>query len=81
MTRSGKGFEATPLYQEHKHRLSALVHLPQLNPDTFGADLSRMLARRMTFAEALDSSDFYVVAKSRLSRTRKAIWPQLALLA
>ena len=79
--RSGKGFEGTPLYQEHKHRLAALVHLSQLNPDTFGADLSRMLARRMTFAEALDSPDFYVVAKSRLSRIRAAIWPQLAMVA
>ena len=71
----------TPPYREHKHRLAALVHLSQLNPDTFGADLSRMLARRMTFAEALESPDFYIVAKSRLSRIRAAIWPQLAMVA
>ena len=79
--RTGKSFEDTPLYQQHRSRLTSLVRLPPLNPDTFGADLSRMLSKQMTFAEADASSEFRIVAKQRLRQIKRPIFEQLALLA
>ena len=74
----GKGFEDTPLYQEARHRLSGTVRLPRLNPHTFGANLTAMLARNMTFAEADCSSDFFAMAKQRLRQIKRPIFEQMA---
>jgi CobQ/CobB/MinD/ParA nucleotide binding domain len=74
----GKGFEDTPLYQEARHRLTGTVRLPRLNPHTFGANLTAMLARNMTFAEADCSGDFFAMAKQRLRQIKRPIFEQMA---
>lgn len=75
--RGAGGFEATPLYRKHEARLRGVVRLARLHGPTFGANVSAMLARGMTFAEALDSPEFFAVAKQRLVQVRRAIFDQL----
>jgi hypothetical protein len=74
----GKGFEDTPLYQEARHRLMCTVRLPRLNPHTFGANLTEMLARNMTFAEADSTGDFFAMAKQRLRQIKRPIFEQMS---
>lgn len=76
--RGAGGFEATPLYRKHAARVRGVVRLARLHGPTFGANVSAMLSRGMTFAEALDSPDFFVVAKQRLVQVRRAVFDQLA---
>jgi hypothetical protein len=42
-----------------------------------GRDVATMLARQMTFEEAIASPEFRIVAKSRLSQVRMATFEQL----
>lgn len=74
----GAGFEDTPVYQKHKARIVAIVKLARLHPGTFGANLSEMLGRGLTFAEADTSSDFFVIAKQRLRQVWRPIRDQIA---
>ena len=74
----GSSFEDTPVYQKHKARILAVVRLPRLHPGTFGANLSDMLGRGMTFAEADQSLEFFVIAKQRLRQVWRPIREQLA---
>lgn len=78
VTEGGQGFEQTPLYQENRGRISGLVRLSALNPDTFGHNLADMLSRKLTFAEAEQAPEFRVVAKQRLRQIRQPIWNQMA---
>ncbi|MCW3476244.1 nucleotide-binding protein [Limobrevibacterium gyesilva] len=81
VTDAGEGFERTPLYQQNRARISGLVHLEQLNPDTFGRNLRDMLSRQITFAEADQSPEFRIVARQRLRQVWRLIRDQIALIA
>lgn len=35
-------------YKDNKARITSIVHVPNLDPDTFGQDLSRTLQDRVT---------------------------------
>jgi len=74
----GATFEQTPVYQKHKGRILAVVRLARQHPGTFGANLSEMLARGMTFAEADGSPEFFVIAKQRLRQVWRPIRDQMA---
>jgi hypothetical protein len=74
----GASFEQTPLYQRHKGRILAIVRLARQHPGTFGANLADMLQRGLTFAEADQSSEFFVIAKQRLRQVWRPIRDQLA---
>ncbi|MBN8904928.1 MAG: hypothetical protein BGO51_26220 [Rhodospirillales bacterium 69-11] len=74
----GASFEETPLYRKHKGRILAIVRLARLHPGTFGANLADMLRRGLTFAEADQSSEFFVIAKQRLRQVWRPIRDQLA---
>jgi hypothetical protein len=73
----GHAFEETRAYQDNAKRIAAVVHLHPLDPRTHGRDAATMLARQMTFEEAIVSPDFKIVAKSRLSQIRTATFEQL----
>ena len=74
----GASFEDTPVYQKHKARITAVIRLSRLHHGTFGANLSEMLSRGMTFAEADKSTDFFVIAKQRLRQVWRPIRDQMA---
>jgi hypothetical protein len=73
----GLGFEETRAYQDNIARISAVVHLAPLDPLTHGRDIANMLSRQVVFDEAIASPDFKIVAKSRLSQVRRAVFEQL----
>jgi hypothetical protein len=74
----GASFEQTPVYQKHRGRILAVVRLARQHPGTFGANLADMLTRGLTFAEADQSSAFFVIAKQRLRQVWRPIRDQLA---
>jgi hypothetical protein len=76
----GSSFEQTPLYQKHKGRILAVIRLVRQHPGTFGANLADMLKQGLTFAEADQSSAFFVIAKQRLRQVWRPIRDQLALV-
>jgi hypothetical protein len=76
----GTSFEQTPLYQKHKGRILAVIRLVRQHPGTFGANLADMLKQGLTFAEADQSSAFFVIAKQRLRQVWRPIRDQLALV-
>lgn len=73
----GYAFEETRAYQDNAVRIAGVIHLPPLEQRTFGRDVAAMLSKRLTFAEAIESPDFFLVPKSRLFRIQQAIFEQL----
>ena len=71
-------FEATPIYQKHKTRISGIVRLAKLNPATYGKNLAAMIARGQTFAEAREDSSLFIQTRQRLVEVQRPIWAQLA---
>jgi hypothetical protein len=59
-------------------RILAIVRLARLHPGTFGANLADMLQRGLTFAEADQSGEFFVIAKQRLRQVWRPIRDQIA---
>jgi hypothetical protein len=76
-----KEFEQMAVYERYRKRIEALVKLPRLNPYTSGKDLELMIARKLTFDEALGGTQFGLMEKQRLKAAQKAIFGQLALMA
>lgn len=73
----GKGFDAMKAYLAHRTRVSAIVRLPDLKPETYGRDLSDLLQARLTFEEAMASPDLPIMVRQRLTLIRRQIWGQL----
>jgi hypothetical protein len=73
----GTIFEETRAYQDNAGRISAVVHVPPLDPMFNGRDVAMMLSKQLTFAEAIERPETRVVSKSRLFRLRQAIFEQL----
>ena len=70
----GKNFEEFNLYQEFKHQLRNIVSMPSMNKDTYGKDVQDLLARKQSFAEAINSS-MPIMVRQRL----KTYWSMMAL--
>jgi len=47
------------------------------NPNTYGDDMRLMLARRLTFQEAIRLGDFSLVSKQRLQIIQRELFDQL----
>jgi hypothetical protein len=73
----GKTFEEMKAYKDNKGRIKALVKVPELDPDTFGRDVSDMLQSRQTFAEALADSERTIMTRQRLKLTQDKLFQQL----
>jgi hypothetical protein len=72
-----KDFEELKVYVENRDRVSALIKLPTLQPDTFGADLRALLTARRTFDEAIADTGTGIVTRQRLRLIRQKIFAQL----
>lgn len=73
----GKTFEQMRAYTANKDRVSAIIHIPALKPETYGRDLEELLRSRRTFAEALDDPALTIMTKQRLKIVQKQIFEQL----
>ena len=77
----GKQFKQMQVYERHRERLHALVHLAKLNPYTSGKDIELMVAKKLTFDEVMKTGEFGLMEKQRIRSAQKVIFSQLALLA
>ena len=62
-------FEEFKVYQEFSGQFHAIITIPQGNKATIGKDLETMFAKRLSFKNAIESSQSIVV-RSRLQRYR-----------
>jgi len=73
----GKGFEQMKSYIDNKAKISAIIHIPALKQETFGHDVTEMLQERLTFSEAIGSSERTIMTRQRLKIVRDELFNQL----
>ncbi|WP_419419473.1 conjugal transfer protein TraL [Legionella sp. D16C41] len=73
----GKSFEQMRVYKETKDRIAAIINIPSLKEETFGLDLSNMLQQKITFNEAIDSSERNIMTRQRLKLIRDQLFNQI----
>jgi hypothetical protein len=77
VAREGKAFNQMQVYLDNEAKVLASVGIPQRSPDTFGETIRRMRERKLTFQEAIDSTDFMLAQRSRLHIVRRDLFEQL----
>lgn len=77
---NGKGFEDMQVYVNNKDRIHGIVRIARQTGSTFGEDVKLMLDSKLTFEEVNQSDDFKLMAKSRLTKVKNAIFEQLAVV-
>jgi hypothetical protein len=73
----GRGFEQLKAYKDNKDRISAVIPIPLRKADTFGRDVSELLARRLTFAEGIADKSLPIMARQRLTMYQRDLFAQL----
>jgi hypothetical protein len=68
----GKSFVDFKVAKEHEENIHAIIELPMGNKDLIGKDIEQMLARRMSFYSAINSSG-QIAVRSRLKKYWKTI--------
>ncbi len=53
VAKDGKPFEEFRVAEEQAHKLLGTVVIRERNPNTYGDDMRQMLAKRLTFEEAI----------------------------
>ena len=74
----GKQFEDFAAYKKNQDRVFAMVQLPSLQRETFGANLMDMMKRRLTFDEALKDPAYGLMDKQRLKIAREKIFTAIS---
>jgi hypothetical protein len=77
VSKDGKPFEEFRVAEEESHKLLGTVVIRERNPNTYGDDMRQMLAKRLTFEEAIRLADFSLVSKQRLEIMRRELFEQL----
>ncbi len=65
--KNGTKFEDLNVYKKHGGRLEGEILLPEVERETVGEDMDAMLVRRMTFREAIDGDEFFIMSRQRLT--------------
>lgn len=76
----GKKFEDLKIFTSNQSRIIGVITISKLSTDTFAKDFAMMLDRKLTFQEAIASSEFGLMAKQRLAMIRKSIFDQIAAI-
>jgi hypothetical protein len=79
VAREGKDFNEMQVYLDNRDKILAVIGIPQRSADTFGDTVRRMRERKMTFGEAMQSSEFMLAQRSRLHIVRRDLFDQLQL--
>ena len=75
---AGKPFETWPVTRDNHEHLKGFVSLPILGPRTAAVDLTELLSKGLTFAEAIDGkSSLPAMARHRLRRVRGTIFADI----
>lgn len=77
VTREGKDFNEMQVYVQNRDKILAVIGIPQRSADTYGDTIRRMRERKMTFGEALESTEFMLAQRSRLHIVRRDLFEQL----
>lgn len=75
---NGKTFKEMKVYTDYSEKIRGIVRIAKRNQDTFGKDVELMVAKKMTFAEIINGSDFALMAKQRIRTVQREINDQLA---
>jgi len=75
--RDGKTFNEMLAYKESESKIFGLVRIPKRNQDTFGRDIEEVIARKLTFEEAIRNGTATVMSKQRLKVVQRDLFEQL----
>lgn len=75
----GKDFEATKAYAAHQAKIHTLIRVPHHTSELFAQDMDELLSKKLTFAEAINGTDFRLMARQRLRQMQREIFDQVAL--
>ncbi|GBR16889.1 nucleotide-binding protein [Asaia spathodeae] len=70
---TGTRFEDCGFYKEYKSEISGIVEISELSPASKTV-FSTMLAKKITFEEAVNDQEFYAMERSRLMKIKEAIF-------
>lgn len=73
----GKKFWDMAAFKASEAKVAGTVLVERRNPQTFGADLRKMIADRLTFGEARNGSGYTIMEKQRLALAWKDLVAQL----
>lgn len=76
----GTPFTAMEVARKHAEKVLGTVSIVRRTQDTFGRDVEEMIARKMTFEEALHDGMFSIMSKQRLRMVRDHLFRQLDAL-
>src|SRR6201987_1155091 len=72
---NGRTFEQMNLYEAIKKRIETIVSLPAFTDELFPQDIASMLKSRLTFKEAIESSDHSLMSRHRLKVAQGSFIP------
>jgi hypothetical protein len=75
--RDGKTFTEMLAYKECEAKILGLVRVQKRNQDTFGRDIEEVIARKLTFEEAIRNGRASVMSKQRLKVVQRDLFEQL----
>jgi len=77
ITMNGKLFEEMRAYVDNRHRVSAIIRIPNYKAETFGKDLSEILQSKSTFNEALEDATLPVMVRQILQIIKKQLFANI----
>jgi len=72
----GASFRDTPVFRKHAARISGIIDLPRFDRH-FAKSIAAMQARGLTFSEAAQSGELYVMDRQRIAQVRRQLWEQV----
>jgi len=73
----GKSFEQMKTYQDMKKRIESVIALPAYSDELLPQDIGAMLKKRLTFKEAIESPEFTLMSRHRLSVAQRDVYARL----
>lgn len=77
----GKTFTQLNLYQDNKDKVAGVVKIAEQTSDTFITDIKQMTSQHLTYDDVKESTEFGLIAKSRLFRVVNDVFIELDKVA
>jgi hypothetical protein len=81
VSEDGKSFEQMKTYQDIRKRIEAVIALPAYSDELLPQDIGAMLKKRLTSGEAIQSPEFTLMSRHRLSVAQRDLYARLDGLA
>lgn len=78
--RDGKKFADMAAYVDNAEKVFGSVHITQRNHDTFGRDVEEVIAKKLSFEEAIREGEFSLMTKQRLRVVQRDLFDQLTAI-